>query len=162
MPVLGGLLKRQDAPSGFGANEASATAPAAHANGRSRLASKSDAGGISPSGITPSGSPVPQPDAYAAALQPLQPMSAGNHTGSTTAAAPPGANGGGGDGWAGGGSDYMAAMGGDWWKAWNAMPAASPGANSPQVGRLRSMDELRSKNHCAHNILQVVSGSAAS
>lgn len=160
MPVLGGLLRRQDPPSGFDSSDSGATNPAAALNGRSRLASKFDAGGVSLSGISPSGSPVPQPDAYAAALQPMQPISAGNHTGSTTAATPPGVNGGGGGGWAGGGSDYMAAMGGDWWKAWNAMPAASPGASSPQVHTLCCV-ELHSDYRCAHNILQVVSDCTA-
>lgn len=129
MPALGGLLRRQDAPSGLGGGDPNAVSPAALLNGRGRQLPNSNAAAASEFARRGGSSPGPQPDAYAAALSRSPSQTAPqNHTGSTTAgaaaAAPPGSSG-----------DYMAAMGGDWWKAWNAMLSAAAG--SP--GQVRSL-----------------------
>lgn len=132
MPAtFGGLLRKQDSPSGFGGADPNAFAPAALLNGRNRLASNSAASAASDEFGRRSGSrsgspaPAPQPEAYAAMLGRSPSAAAaqnGGRAGDSAAGGVSGSNGGGGD--------YMAAMGGDWWKTWNAAPA-SGGAQNP-------------------------------
>jgi len=132
---LGSLLRRQDQPSGFGGADPNATSPSQLLSGRSCLASTShgsnDGGGASPvanRGSTTTGglnqtpppaAPLPMADAYSAALGRPAQWGAPDAPPTPPAAAADA-----------GGGDYMAAMGGDWWKAWNQMSADGPGGGS--------------------------------
>ncbi len=109
--TLGGLLRKQDQPSGFGGADPNAFSPA------QRLSSSSGRGGgnrftsRSDPSLQPSDTSGRNPYDTALGRAPSASPSTGQQNG--------GASG-----------DYMAAMGGDWWRAWNQMSAAQGNSGS--------------------------------